>query len=204
MNLAMTPLALWKAYQEDGLLYAINQLNPAYHLITNSYNGWQLAKAGCVEEAARALTGATFDAASLVALAAGGVSGARGFSPGRTPTAAAKAGSLELPAGSSWGRADTLADHFARHGADFGAKSEAAYAQQASSFFQRGLSEGLPTKIDSKTGVIRMYDPETNSFGSFNADGTTRTYFKPDPASHPFSTNLEYWESQSGDAPWTP
>lgn len=48
---------------------------------------------------------------------------------------AAEGGSMELPASETWGRGDTLADHFARQGADFGAATEEEYAQQASEFF---------------------------------------------------------------------
>lgn len=33
-------------------------------------------------------------------------------------------------------------------------------------------------KVD-EDGVIRVYDPKTNRFGSYNKDGTTKTYFKP-------------------------
>ena len=64
----------------------------------------------------------------------------------------------------SWGRAETLGDHFARHGADFGATSADEYAAQASRFLQRAQAERLPTKIDSH-GVIRAYDPDTNTLG---------------------------------------
>lgn len=28
-------------------------------------------------------------------------------------------------------------------------------------------------------GNIRVYDPNTNTFGSYNPDGSTKTYFKP-------------------------
>ena len=28
-------------------------------------------------------------------------------------------------------------------------------------------------------GVLRVYDPATRSFGAYNRDGTTRTFFKP-------------------------
>jgi len=61
----------------------------------------------------------------------------------------------------------------------------------------------VPTKIDGK-GVIRVYDPETNTFGAFNPDGTTRTFFKPSPLHHKYPTNLDYWHAQPGTAPWTP
>ncbi|CAB4243605.1 Pyocin large subunit-like protein (fragment) [Methylacidimicrobium sp. AP8] len=38
----------------------------------------------------------------------------------------------------------------------------------AQEFLRRAQAEGLPTKVDSK-GVIRIYDPATNTFGSYNA-----------------------------------
>ena len=63
--------------------------------------------------------------------------------------------------------------------------------------------EGLATKIDAR-GVIRVYDEATNTFGSFNASGATRTFFKPDPKIHGYPTNLDYWNAQPGVAPWTP
>jgi pyocin large subunit-like protein len=94
-----------------------------------------------------------------------------------------------------WGRADTLDDHFRRHGSDFGARSAGEYADIASQFFQRSQRERLPTKIDAD-GVIRVYDPATNTFGAFNPDGTTRTLFKP--------TRTDYWSRQPGDVPWMP
>jgi len=91
---------------------------------------------------------------------------------------ASEAGALELPTATTWGRAETLADHFARHGADFGAKTADEYASMASRFLQESQAAKLPTKIDSQ-GVIRIFDSETGTFGSFNPNGTTRTFFKP-------------------------
>jgi hypothetical protein len=113
------------------------------------------------------------------------------------------ASELRLATSESWGDPATLADHFARHGADFGATSPDEYAAQASSFLQRSQAEGLPTKIDSR-GVIRTYDPNTNEFGAFNASGTTRTYYAPDPAVHGYASNWDYWLAQPGSEPWTP
>ena len=103
----------------------------------------------------------------------------------------------------TWGNDATLADHFLRHGADFGSTSANAYSQQASQFLLDSQAQGFPTKIDA-SGVIRVYDPGTNAFGSYNANGTTRTFFTPDPAAHGYPTNLDYWNAQPGVAPWTP
>jgi hypothetical protein len=127
--------------------------------------------------------------------------GASALAGGGTATEATSG--LSLSTADSWGNPATLARHFADHGADFGATSEGEYASQASQFLQRSQADGLPTRIDAN-GVIRSYDPSTNEFGSFNADGTTKTYFAPDPAVHGFATNWDYWLSQAGDEPWTP
>ncbi|MDR3544130.1 MAG: hypothetical protein P4L69_24735, partial [Desulfosporosinus sp.] len=96
---------------------------------------------------------------------------------------------LSLATSESWGNAQTLARHFAEKGGQFESASEDAYAAEASHFLQRSQAEGLPTKIDSN-GVIRVYDPSTNTFGSFNPDGTTRTMFRP--------SSPTYWDRQPG------
>jgi hypothetical protein len=103
-----------------------------------------------------------------------------------------RGGRVALEAADSWGNAATLARHFRDHGAEVGARSAREYADMGSDFLQRGLKDGLPTKIDAD-GVIRIYDPSTNTFGAFNADGTTRTLFKP--------TSKTYWDRQPGTAP---
>jgi hypothetical protein len=108
---------------------------------------------------------------------------------------------VRLPTSTTWGRPDSLDDHFVRHGADFGARTADEYAAMASEFLQRGVAAGLPTKIDPKTGVIRIYDPATNTFGSYNPNGTTATFFKPDPDLHGYPTNWDYWLAQGGYTP---
>jgi pyocin large subunit-like protein len=112
-------------------------------------------------------------------------------------TAAAAVLVHNCPIGSSesWGNSDSLAGHFAAHGADFGASSAEDYANQASEFFQRGIQENMPIKIDEE-GVIRIYDSETNTFGAYNPSGTTRTFFNP--------TSPTYWLRQPGGEPWSP
>ena len=114
------------------------------------------------------------------------------FVSGHCVAAEADSGLLRLSTEESWGNPGSLARHFRDHGADFGATSAEEYASEASSFFQRGLQEGLPTKIDSD-GVIRIYDPNTNTFGAFNPNGTTRTFYKP--------SSPTYWDRQPGNAP---
>lgn len=99
--------------------------------------------------------------------------------PNRPPATASQA----PPARVSWGHAESLGDHFDRHGADFGARSAEDYARLAWEFRQRARREGLPAKQD-ETGVIRVFDRRSGSFAAYNRDGTTRTYFKPGSADY--------------------
>ncbi len=75
----------------------------------------------------------------------------------------------------TWGNRLTLTDHYERHGGDFNARNEDHYARMAHRFYVNRYN--YQTKVDSN-GVIRVYDKNTNSFGSYNSDGTTKTYFK--------------------------
>ncbi|GGF98322.1 hypothetical protein GCM10007304_10400 [Rhodococcoides trifolii] len=92
--------------------------------------------------------------------------------------------------GQKWGDPGSLDDHFARHGNDFGATSADDYARMATEFFER---KDLPTKV-TPDGTVRIYDPSTNTFGAYNADGTTKTFFTP-------GSGADYWERQPGSAP---
>jgi hypothetical protein len=94
----------------------------------------------------------------------------------------------EIARSTQWGRPETLIDHFRRHGADFGAKSAKDYAKMAAHFFERAQEEKLPTKIASD-GTIRVYDRKTNTFGAYNPDGTTKSFFKP-------KDGIKYWNRQ--------
>jgi hypothetical protein len=102
----------------------------------------------------------------------------------------------------SWGNPRTLNRHFVDHGADFGAQTQDEYARMATEFLTQSQGKGFPTKI-GPDGTIRVYDPTTNTFGSYNPDGTTKTFFKPNPTIHRLPTNTDYWNSQPGSAPWT-
>lgn len=95
----------------------------------------------------------------------------------------------------TWGHLPSLPDHFARHGGDFAATSQDDYAAQAWRFRQRAVAEHLPMKLDTD-GTVRVFDPKTRAFASFNRDGTTKTYFRPDSPS--------YWQRQPGRAIQTP
>lgn len=93
------------------------------------------------------------------------------------------------PATETWGNLETLQPHFLSHGSDFGATSADDYARAATQFLRRSEREHLPTKIKND-GSIRIYDPKTNTFGSYTSTGKTKTLFKP--------TSPSYWQRQKG------
>jgi pyocin large subunit-like protein len=103
-------------------------------------------------------------------------------------------GALDLSTEESWGDLAKFEDHFLRHGPDFNSGSADEYAQQASQFLQQIDQEGLEIKV-GPNGTIRIYDPSTNTFGSFNPDGTTKTFFRP-------TSGPAYWANQPGVSPW--
>jgi hypothetical protein len=90
-----------------------------------------------------------------------------------------------------WSNWRTLEGHYDSHVGDFGSMTIDEYAQQARAFFERGLREGLPMKVDKTKGVIRIFDPATRTFGSYTRSGETRTFFRP--------SSPTYWDRQSGE-----
>ena len=90
-----------------------------------------------------------------------------------------------------WGNYASLPDHFARHGEDFHAQDADDYARQSWEFLQRAQADGLPAKQDD-AGVLRIFDPRSGTFASYNRDGTTKTFFKPG--------SRDYFERQPGAA----
>ena len=96
------------------------------------------------------------------------------------------------PARETWGNIGSLADHFARHGADFRAKDAEDYARMAWQFGQQSKKGGLLVKVD-EDGVRRVFDPRTGAFAAYNPNGTTKTYFKPN--------SRDYFARQPGRAP---
>jgi pyocin large subunit-like protein len=89
----------------------------------------------------------------------------------------------EKSADLNWANPASLADHFARHGAEFGARNPAEYARMATQFLQRAKSEGFPAKVDD-FGVLRVFEPRTGAFGAYNRHGLTKTFFRPVTAAY--------------------
>lgn len=94
------------------------------------------------------------------------------------------------PAAKTWGRLDTLRDHYERHGADFQSKDQEDYAAKAWLFLQRARAGEVLMKWDDADETLRVYDPKTRAFAAYNRDGRARTYFRPNSPT--------YWQRQPG------
>jgi len=87
--------------------------------------------------------------------------------------------------------------HWKDHGHEFtGIQNSKQYVEQAHGLF-RGSS--VLRRVRSVDGVHLRYDPLTNTFGSFTADGVPKTMFKPDMTKlqhSKYSSPLEYFYGQ--------
>jgi hypothetical protein len=108
----------------------------------------------------------------------------------KTPSVKSEKKTEAPPTRKIWSNLASLPDHFARHGGDFHAQDADDYARLSWEFLQRAHAEHLPAKVDTD-GVLRIFDPRSGTFASYNRDGTTKTFFKPG--------SRDYFERQPGE-----
>ena len=89
----------------------------------------------------------------------------------------------------TWTSLGSLKHHFNKHGKQFNSLNPQDYARKAQELY-RGRTH-YQSKTDSDD-VTRVYDAETNSFGSYNSQGKTITFFKP-------SQGQRYFDRQPGE-----
>ena len=85
-------------------------------------------------------------------------------------------------------------DHFTKHGARLGIADESTYLEKADHFLG---SPKTPTAHEFRrpwNDDLLRYDPTTDEFGVLGKSGYIKTYYKPDPTTHGFQTNWEYFE----------
>jgi hypothetical protein len=94
------------------------------------------------------------------------------------------------PTAKTWGYMPSLQDHYERHGRDFNCTSADDYAAKAWMFLQYARRNNLPMKWDAADRTLRVWEPKTRAFAAYNANGTTKTFFRPNSDS--------YWSRQPG------
>lgn len=82
-----------------------------------------------------------------------------------------------------------------KHRADFPhLNNSLEYVAEAQSFL-RNPGPGVLTRTRGNGDVVR-YDPGSNRCGIMDSTGAPKTYFRTDPASHGYPTNLDYFNAQ--------
>jgi pyocin large subunit-like protein len=71
-----------------------------------------------------------------------------------------------------------LEEHFAKHGSEFGRVTRQEYLRQAQ-LLRDAPVRGSVEEIKRSDGTISRYDRASGAFVAFDADGTIRTFFKP-------------------------
>lgn len=115
--------------------------------------------------------------------------------PQRGTPATAAPPAREAPTPSRYGTygfrsPDRLVEHFEKHGAEFGARSAADYLAQAQALRDAPVSDDVLEATRSADGVISRYRRSTGAFLAFDADGTIRTFFKPNDGERYFRRQL--------------
>lgn len=112
--------------------------------------------------------------------------GTRGGSAEPSPAPVTPAAATETPIGGApvsrpdlgFRSPQQLAEHHAKHAAEFGGISEAEYLYRAQSLRDRP-AEGDILELTRADGVITRFDRATGDFLAANPDGTIRTLFRP-------------------------
>lgn len=92
--------------------------------------------------------------------------------PSRHPAPSAPATAIGFRSG------DRLAEHFAKHGAEFGRITKEEYLRAAQELRDRPAG-GSVLEIVRDDGTVSRFDRESGAFLAFNRDRTIRTFFKP-------------------------
>ncbi len=96
------------------------------------------------------------------------------------------------PVSSSVGFRDArhLADHFQKHGAEFGRITEAEYLRRAQAL-RDGPAGGEVLEARRADGVVTRYNRGDGAFLAFDPDGVIRTYFRPNDGEAYFRRQLQ-------------
>ena len=88
---------------------------------------------------------------------------------------------------------DRLQEHYQKHGAEFGGITIEEYLRRAQSLRDRPVG-GEVLEAVRRDGVATRFDRSTGAFIAFNADGTIRTFFKPNAGETYFKRQQERGE----------
>jgi filamentous hemagglutinin len=90
---------------------------------------------------------------------------------------------------------ENAVDHWKRHGSEFpNTHSAKEYIQRAQEFVANPPSTAL-VKVRANGDTV-IWDPVSDTFAVKTATGEPRTMFVPNPATHGYPTNRDYFNAQ--------
>lgn len=90
---------------------------------------------------------------------------------------------------------DNAAEHFKKHGQEFGFKTQEEYVIAAIAFTTSTSPDVM--RNTQKDGDIAFYNPKSAEYAVKSKKGLIRTYFKLDPKIHGFQSNTDYFNAQA-------
>ena len=85
--------------------------------------------------------------------------------------------------------------HWDKHKSEFPNLNNAKEYVEAATNFLRSPNPNVLTRTRENGGIVR-FNPATDEFGVMGSSGVPRTYFKPNPESHGYATNMDYFNDQ--------
>ncbi len=153
-------------------------------LAAAGYSMWQRLHAALPAGAPGAGTAA--EAGRAVPEAGSGTAAGSGSQAG---AGSARSGATRYGAAIGFRSRERLAEHFAKHGAEFGARSADDYLALAQRL--RDAPAGVEILEASRgDGVITRFDRSSGAFLAFDDDGTIRTFFRPNQGESYFRRQL--------------
>jgi pyocin large subunit-like protein len=128
----------------------------------------------------------SFLLAILCAGAAWSLSRTKGALPPTLPTPASTTASTP-PSGARTSTSSTvgfrsparLAEHYGKHGREFGSISQAEYLQRAQQLRDAPVGGDIVEVVRQSDGIISRFDRRSGAFLAADPDGTIRTFFRP-------------------------
>jgi pyocin large subunit-like protein len=108
---------------------------------------------------------------------------------GAAPPAATGPGDANSRADVGFASAERMREHFAKHGREFGASSAEEYVRLAQVLRDRPAGGDVLEAVRAD-GVATRFDRASGAFLAFDADGTLRTFFRPNDGEAYFRRQL--------------
>ena len=100
-------------------------------------------------------------------------------SPGSAPASPSERAPPPATSSAGFRSRARLEEHYQKHGAEFGRITVDEYLQRAQALRDATVGGNVLEVVRPTDGVVSRFDRASGAFLAFDADGTIRTFFKP-------------------------